>query len=109
MNTSPAAGVIRTMGVALVLAAAIAAGLVVGNALDARQSAAGYPIGWQPGPGAPLARSADASFSIDALDAVRVARGDTATLQAPAEQIESDYHDRHPEITRSTRIPDFVE
>lgn len=107
MNTT-ATAVLRTAGLAIVLAAAIATGLIVGALFEARQHNAGYPIGWQPGPGAPVTRMADAAFSLEALDAVRAARGDVVVEQ----QAESDYHDRHPELTKSkgsTRVPDFVE
>ena len=67
----------RTVALALVLAAAAAVGLVVGNALNGRADTnAGYPAGWQGGAAAPIARTAQAAFSLDAIAAVQAARGD---------------------------------
>lgn len=110
MTTTAAAHALRTAMLIAVIGAAVAVGLIVGALSDARQRNAGYPIGWQPGPGAPVSLVADAAFSLEALDAVRAARGDAAQAQGTDEdEAESDYHQRHPEQTRSNRIPDFVE
>jgi hypothetical protein len=77
MNATAFVTAARAVGLALVILAAAASGLVVGNALQGLAGTnAGYPPGWQGGAAAPMARTADAVFSIDAISAVRAARGD---------------------------------
>lgn len=77
MNATGFVTAARTVGLALILLAAAATGLVVGNAIQGRSDTnAGYPLGWQGGAAAPMARTADSAFSLDAISAVQAARGD---------------------------------
>lgn len=122
MFASAASGSARIVGLALILALAAVLGLAVGNALNERsdegRTNAGYPVGWNGGARVPISRTATAAFSIDALDAVRIARGDAAAPIAPSEESdyfqrhpqfqetaaeESDYHDRHPQPADSEK------
>ena len=111
--TTAAVGSARMIALAAVLGAAAVLGLAVGTALNERSPEGGtingYPPGWQGGAAIPVSRVAAQSFSLDALDAVRVTRGDAA---APAAAVdESDYFMRHPQLTgpKATRIPANVE
>ena len=100
----------RIVALATVLAFAAAFGLAVGNVLNEQRgnlTNAGYPEGWSGGAAAPVSRTATAVFSQSALEAVQAARGDSPDASADTEP--SDYHQRHPEVTRSTRIPANVE
>ncbi len=103
----------RTIALVAVLGAAAALGLVFGAALNERspngETTNGYPPGWRGGAAIPVSRVAAQSFSLDALDAVRIARGDAA---APASGVdEIDYFKRHPQLTgpKPARIPANVE
>ena len=100
----------RIVALATLLAFAAAFGLAVGNVLNEQRATganAGYPEGWGGGAAIPITRTATAVFSQSALEAVQVARGDTAAASSAAEP--TDYFQRHPEVTRSTRIPPNVE
>ena len=95
MNASAIGPAARAVGLALILTIAAAAGLAVGNVLNARTNPdAGANIGGMvPGNagGTPVSRIATSTFSIDALQAVQAARGDKA---AAAEDY-VDYAQRH--------------
>ena len=78
----------------IVLAAVV--GLMVGDALQGRGTNAGYPEGWQGGAAAPLSRTADTSFSLDAIADVQAARGDAAAAAKPDYV---DYAQRHTQAT----------
>lgn len=93
MNASAIGTATRAVGLVIVLVLAATVGLMVGNALQGRATTnAGYPEGWQGGAAVPLSRTADASFSLDAIKAVQAARGDAA---APATPDYVDYGQRH--------------
>ena len=84
------AGGARVVALTTILIFAAATGLAVGDLLNAERASstnAGYPDGWQGGAAVPVSRTATASFSIEALEAVQATRGDR-----PAE---SDYALRH--------------
>lgn len=93
MNASAIGTATRAVGLAIVIVLAATVGLMVGNALQGRGTTnAGYPEGWQGGAAVPLSRTADTSFSLDAISAVQAARGDAA---APATPDYIDYAQRH--------------
>lgn len=93
MNASAIGTATRAIGLAIVIVLAATVGLMVGNALQGRATTnAGYPAGWQGGAAIPLSRTADTSFSLDAIGAVQAARGDAA---APARPDYADYALRH--------------
>jgi hypothetical protein len=87
MNAGTVSAVARTGAVALVIAVAAALGLFVGDALRDRDGStlnAGYPAGWAGGAAVPVSRTADASFSLDAISALAAIR-DTSAAPAAAE------------------------
>lgn len=130
MIAATAGGWARIVALAAILVLAAVLGLAVGTMINERagegQAVAGYPPGWQGGAAAPVARVATAAFSAEALDALRVTRGDMTEPTAAGEEsdyfqrhpesrqtnaAESDYHQRHPELTEqpATRIPPGIE
>jgi hypothetical protein len=124
-----AGGSARIVALAAILVLAAALGLAVGTMINERagegRTVSGYPTGWQGGAAAPISRVATAAFSTEALDALRVTRGDVSEATAAGEESdyfqrhagtqkaraeESDYHQRHPELTElPTRIPPGIE
>lgn len=93
MNASAIGTATRAFGLAIVIALAATVGLMVGNALQGRTTTnAGYPDGWQGGAAIPLSRTADTSFSLDAIRDVQAARGDAAAAASPDYV---DYAQRH--------------
>jgi hypothetical protein len=93
MNASAIGTATRAVGLVIVIVLAATVGLMVGNALQGRGATnAGYPEGWAGGAAVPLSRTADTSFSLDAIGAVQAARGDAA---APARPAYADYGLRH--------------
>jgi hypothetical protein len=93
MNASAIGTATRAFGLAVVIVLAAAVGLMVGNALQGLSTTnAGYPEGWQGGAAVPLSRTADTTFSLDAIGAVQAARGDAATAARPNYV---DYAQRH--------------
>jgi len=89
--------VARTGAVVLVIIVAAALGLIVGDALRDRDGStlnAGYPAGWAGGAAAPVSRTADASFSLNAISAVAAIR-DAGASAAAAEDY-PDFPLRHP-------------
>ena len=93
MNASAIGTAARAAVLAAVIALAATVGLMVGNALQGRGSTnAGYPEGWAGGAAVPVSRTADASFSLDAIGAVQAARGDAAAAATPDYV---DYAQRH--------------
>jgi len=130
MITTAAGGFARIVALAAILVLAAVLGLAVGTLINDRagegQTVAGYPAGWQGGAAVPVGRIGTAAFSSEALDAVRVTRGDGSEATAAGEESdyfqrhaetqkaraeESDYHQRHPELTQlpATRIPPGIE
>jgi hypothetical protein len=114
MNAATAAATsIRIAALVAVLAAAAILGLAFGSALDARtdesRTIAGYPPGWQGGAAIPVAQSA--TFSLEALDAVRVTRGDEAPAARDSfsTQDYADLHDSEPTDAAPKGIPPHVE
>ena len=96
MNASAIGTATRAFGLAVVIVLAATVGLMVGNALQGRGTTnAGYPEGWQGGAAVPLSRTADSSFSLDAIGAVQAARGDAAAAAKPDYL---DYAQRHPQV-----------
>jgi hypothetical protein len=108
MNAATAAATsVRIAVLAAVLGAAAILGLAFGSALDGRTAEVGtvngYPPGWQGV--APIPVAQHARFSLEALDAVRVARGDPAapaTEPVPATDDVSDIFLRHPEYRQDS-------
>jgi hypothetical protein len=97
MNASAIGSATRAIGLAVVIALAATVGLMVGNALQGvTNTNAGYPEGWQGGAAAPLSRTADTSFSLDAIADVQAARGDAAAAAKPDYV---DYAQRHTQAT----------
>jgi hypothetical protein len=97
MHPGTVSAVVRTGAVALVIAVAAALGLFVGDALRDRDGStlnAGYPAGWAGGAAVPVSRTADVSFSLDAISAIAAIR-DTEASAAAAEDY-ADYALRHP-------------
>ena len=93
MNASAIGTATRALGLAAVIALAATVGLMVGDALQGRTTSnAGYPDGWQGGAAVPLSRTADTSFSLDAIADVQSARGDAAAATRPDYV---DYAQRH--------------
>lgn len=86
MNPGTVSAVARTGAVALVIAIAAALGLFVGDALRDGTIDAGAAV--------PVSRTADASFSLDAIAALAAIR-DTSAAAASAEDY-PDYALRHP-------------
>ncbi len=79
MNSSAINQAARATVVVIVLGLAAAFGLVVGNAIQSGPSTnAGYPAGYQGGAAVPASKVASATFSLEALEALRAARGDDA-------------------------------
>jgi hypothetical protein len=98
MNPGTISAVARTGALVLVIAVAAALGLVVGDAIRDRDGStlnAGYPAGWAGGAAVPVSRTADASFSLDAISAVAAIR-DTSASTAAAGEDYLDYPLRHP-------------
>ncbi|MDQ2690056.1 MAG: hypothetical protein M3Y29_07270 [Chloroflexota bacterium] len=95
MNATLATGA-RAVGLALILTAAAAVGILTGNLIQGRaDNNAGYPEGWQGGAAVPVSRTATAAFSLDAIADLQAARGD-----APAETEEYvDYAQRHADVS----------
>ena len=103
MNASAIGTATRAVGLAIVIALAATVGLMVGNALQGRTTTnAGYPEGWQGGAAIPLSRTADASFSLDAIADVQAARGDAAAAAKPDYV---DYALRHAQAAESSEQP----
>jgi hypothetical protein len=103
MFATTATAFTRIVGVTVILVLAAALGLAVGNAINERAgnasvTNAGYPAGWSGGAAVPVSQTAKAIFSMKALEALRVARGDVAELASAPAPAESDYHDRHPQF-----------
>jgi hypothetical protein len=106
MNAATAVATsVRIAVLAAVLGAAAILGLAFGTALDGRttenRTINGYPPGWYGGAAIPVAQSA--RFSLEALDAVRITRGDPAV--APAAPASDDVHDvflNHPEYRQDS-------
>lgn len=97
MNAGTVSAVARTGAVALVIAVAAALGLFVGDALLDRDGStlnAGYPAGWAGGAAAPVSRTADASFSLDAVSDIAAIRDQSASTAAAEDY--PDYPLRHP-------------
>jgi len=97
MNPGTVSAVARTGTVALVIAVAAALGIFVGDALRDRDGAtlnAGYPAGWAGGAAVPISRTADVSFSLDAVSALAAIRDTGASTAAAADY--PDYPLRHP-------------
>ena len=93
MNASAIGTATRAFGLAVVIVLAATVGLMVGNALQGLSTTkAGYPEGWHGGAAVPLSRTADTTFSLDAIGAVQAARGDAA---AAARSEYLDYAQRH--------------
>jgi len=100
MNPRTISAVARTGALVLVIAVAAALGLVVGDAIRDRDGStlnAGYPAGWAGGAAVPVSRTANVSFSLDAISAVAAIR-DTATSVAAEDY--PDYPLRHPAAPR---------
>ncbi len=98
MNPGTLTTVARTSAVVIVIIVAAALGLLVGDALrdrDASTLNAGYPAGWSGGAAVPVSRTADASFSLDAISAIAAIRDSSAASAAAAEDY-PDYPLRHP-------------
>ena len=100
MNPGTVSAVARTGAVALVIAVAAALGIFVGDALRDRDGStlnAGYAAGWAGGAAVPVSRTADVSFSLDAVSALAAIRdsGTSAATGAAAEEY-PDYPLRHP-------------
>jgi len=90
--------VARTSAVVLVIIVAAVLGLFVGDALRDRGGStlsAGYPAGWAGGAAVPVSRTADASFSLDAISDIAAIR-DTGAPTAAAAEDYPDYALRHP-------------
>jgi hypothetical protein len=103
MNASAIGTATRAFGLAVVIVLAATVGLMVGNALQGRGTTnAGYPEGWQGGAAVPLSRTADSSFSLDAIGAVQAARGDAAAAAKPDYL---DYAQRHPQVKAESSVP----
>jgi hypothetical protein len=103
MNASAIGTATRAFGLAVVIVLAATVGLMVGNALQGRGTTnAGYPEGWQGGAAVPLSRTADSSFSLDAIGAVQAARGDAAAASKPDYL---DYAQRHPQVNAESSAP----
>lgn len=101
MHPGTVSAVARTGAVALVIAVAAALGIFVGDALRDRDGSslnAGYPAGWAGGAAVPVSRTADASFSLDAIAALAAIRDTSATTSGEAEAY-PDYALRHPAST----------
>ena len=72
MNASAIGTATRAFGLAVVIVLAATVGLMVGNALQGLSTTnAGYPEGWHGGAAVPLSRTADTTFSLDAIGAVQ--------------------------------------
>ena len=104
MNSGTVSAVARAGAVALVLAVAAALGIFVGDALRDRDGStlnAGYPAGWAGGAAMPVSRTADVSFSLDAVSALAAIRDSDASAStgAGAEDY-PDYPLRHPAAPR---------
>ena len=98
MHPGTVGAVARTGAVALVIVVAAALGLFVGDALRDRDGStlnAGYAAG---GAAVPVSRTADASFSLDAIAALAAIRD--ANAPAAAAQDYPDYSLRHPAAPR---------
>ncbi|HSK93468.1 MAG TPA: hypothetical protein VLA76_05355 [Candidatus Angelobacter sp.] len=95
MHSATFSTVARTGAVALVIAAAAALGLFVGDAISdpERSTLHGYPAGWAGGAAVPVSRTADKSFSLDAIAAVAATRD--MRVSAPAAEEYLDYPLRH--------------
>ena len=96
MHPGTVSAVARTGVVALVIAVAAALGIFVGDALRDRDGAtlnAGYPAGWAGGAAVPVSRTADASFSLEAISAIASIRDTGAATAAAADY--PDYALRH--------------
>lgn len=99
MNPGTLTTVARTSAVVIVIIVAAALGLLVGDALrdrDASTLNAGYPAGWSGGAAVPVSRTADASFSLDAISAIAAIRDSSAATAAAAAEDYPDYPLRHP-------------
>lgn len=102
MNPGTVSAVARTGAVALVIAVAAALGIFVGDALRDREGStlnAGYPAGWAGGAAVPISRTADVSFSLDAVSALAAIRNAGASTAEAAEDY-PDYPLRHPAAPR---------
>lgn len=95
MNATAVGIAARAAALAIVLVLAAASGIIVGNALNSRGNPDAGPniSGFVPGnPGGTVtSRTAAASFSLDAIDAVQATRGDAAA----ASDDYVDYAQRH--------------
>lgn len=109
MFASAVSGSARIVGLALILVAAAVLGLTVGTIINERggeaRTVAGYPPGWNGGAAIPVSRTATALFSADALESVKVTRGDVAAPVAPAE--ESDDLTLHPQFREKSAPETF--
>ena len=106
MHPGTISAIARTGAVALVIAVAAALGLFVGDALRDRDGStlnAGYPAGWAGGAAVPVSRTADASFSLDAIAALAAIRDTGASAAAAAEDY-PDYSLRHPAAPQQAPI-----
>lgn len=95
MNATAFGTAARAAALAIVLVLAAASGLIVGNALNGRGNSDAGPnisgnVPGNPG-GTVISRTATASFSLDAIEAVQAARGDAAA----ASDDYVDYGQRH--------------
>jgi hypothetical protein len=102
MNATAIGTATRAFGLAAVIVLAAVVGLMVGDALQGRGTNAGYPEGWQGGAAVPLSRTADTSFSLDAIGAVQAARGDAAAAAKPDYV---DYAQRHLQAKAESSAP----
>lgn len=96
MHPGTISAIARTGAVALVIAVAAALGLFVGDALRDRD-------GSTLGAAAPISRTADASFSLDAIAALAAIRDTGASAAAAAEDY-PDYSLRHPAAPQQAPI-----
>ena len=90
--------VARTSAVVLVIIVAAALGIFAGEALRDREGStlsAGYPAGWAGGAAVPVARTADTSFSLDAISAVAAIRDESSATSTTAVEDYPDYALRH--------------
>lgn len=90
--------VARTSAVVLVIIAAAALGIFAGDALRDREGStlsAGYPAGWAGGAAVPVARTADTSFSLEAIAAIAGIRDASSAASSAAVEDYPDYALRH--------------
>lgn len=100
MNAGTFSGSARIVIAALVLATAVVLGLIVGNAIgqrdDGSQTNLGYPPGWHGGAAVPVSRTAEASFSVEAVEQLNAIRANDSIGTATSADDASDYGLRHP-------------